>query len=458
LRANQAINTDEKTFFHKLFFKKIMNYEETLAYLYKRTPAFHKIGSSAYKPGLERSLAFDAQVENPHRRYKTVHIAGTNGKGSVAHLLAAVLQSAGHKVGLYTSPHLIDFRERIRVNGRPVTQQYVIDFVGKNHKFIERTQPSFFELTSTLAFDYFKHKRVAYAIIETGMGGRLDSTNIIRPVLSIITNIGLDHTQYLGHSLLDIAAEKAGIIKRGVPVIIGEQDNDELENFFMTKAYETLSPITFATEQETLKYAEMQFDGSWIFETINYGILTGELKGSAQKPNAQIVLSALKILSNAGAQIRLPAIRKAFARVTHINGLMGRWQEIHAAPKIICDIGHNPDAWKTNRKLLAYEARKHKRLYMIIGISKDKDIDGMMALMPPKATYYFTQASGERAMPAEKLAEAGKKYELNGKIFPHVKDAVSDAVNRVSNNDCIYIGGSAYVVGEALPLFPDAIK
>ncbi|MDR0394438.1 MAG: bifunctional folylpolyglutamate synthase/dihydrofolate synthase [Tannerella sp.] len=435
-----------------------MNYEETLDYLYNRAPAFHKIGSNAYKPGLERSIALDILTGNPHKRYKTIHIAGTNGKGSVSHLLAAVLQAAGHKVGLYTSPHLVDFRERIRVNGRPVTQQYIIDFVGKNIRFIEREKPSFFELTSMLAFDYFRHKRVAYAIIETGMGGRLDSTNIIQPMLSIITNISLDHTQHLGSSLLDIAAEKAGIMKRSVPVIIGEQNNDELKRFFTLKASEMSSPITFATEKDTIRYAEMQFDGSWIFETVNYGILTGELRGSAQKLNAQIVLSALKILSNSGTQIRLPAIRKAFSQVTDINGLMGRWQEVHASPKIICDIGHNTGAWKTNQKLLAYEARQHEKLYMIIGISKDKDIDGMLALMPENAIYYFTQASGERAMPAEELAKAGKKYELNGKVFHHVKDAVFDAVNHVSKKDCIFIGGSAFVVGEALPLFPNAIK
>jgi dihydrofolate synthase/folylpolyglutamate synthase len=435
-----------------------MNYEETLDYLYERTPAFHKIGSSAYKPGLERSIALDDLAGNPHKRYKTIHIAGTNGKGSVAHLLAAVLQAAGHKVGLYTSPHLVDFRERIRVNGRPVTQQYVIDFVGKNIKFIEREKPSFFELTSTMAFDYFRHKRVTYAIIETGMGGRLDSTNIIQPILSIITSISFDHTQYLGNSLLDIAAEKAGIIKHNVPVIIGELNNDELQQFFLSKAFEISSPITFATERDTIRYAEMQSDGSWIFELVNYGILNSDLRGAAQKRNVQIVLSALKILSNSGMQIRLAAIRKAFAHVTDITGFMGRWQKIHTAPKIICDIGHNTGAWKTNYKLLIHEARSHEKLHVVIGISKDKDIDGILALMPRNALYYFTQASGQRAMPAEELAKRGEKYELKGKIFLAVKDAISDAMNHASEKDCIFAGGSAFVVGEVLPLFPNAIK
>ncbi|MDR1224575.1 MAG: bifunctional folylpolyglutamate synthase/dihydrofolate synthase [Tannerella sp.] len=436
-----------------------MNYEETLDYLYDRTPAFHKMGSRAYKPGLERSIALDDLAGNPHKRYKTIHIAGTNGKGSVAHLLAAVIQGVGHKVGLYTSPHLVDFRERIRVDGRPITKQYVIDYVGKNIKFIEREKPSFFELTSALALDYFRHKKVAYAIIETGMGGRLDSTNIMQPMLSIITSISLDHTQYLGNSLVEIAAEKAGIIKRGVPVIVGELDNDELRQFFISKAFEVSAPITFATETDTIRYAEMQVDGSWIFESANYGVLKGELKGPAQKTNAQIVLSAMRIFSNAGSQIRLAGIRDAFSHVTELTGLMGRWQEVQSAPKIICDIGHNTGAWKTNTsKMLLNEARLHEKLHMVIGISKDKDVDGILALMPPNATYYFTQASGERATPAREVAKTGEKHELKGKIFHNVKDAVSEAMKRASEKDCIFVGGSAFVVGEALSLFPDAIK
>ncbi|HCC52698.1 MAG TPA: dihydrofolate synthase [Porphyromonadaceae bacterium] len=435
-----------------------MNYNETLDYLYDRAPAFHKIGSGAYKPGLERSIALDDLAGNPHKKYKIIHIAGTNGKGSVAHLLAAILQAAGHKVGLYTSPHLVDFRERIRVNGRPITQQYVVDFVGKNIRFIEREKPSFFELTSTLAYDYFRHKKVTYAIIETGMGGRLDSTNIVQPMLSIITSISLDHTQFLGNSLLEIAAEKAGIIKRNAPVIVGELNNEELKQFFMSKAFEISSPITFVAERDTIRYAEMQFDGSWIFESANHGVLVGELKGPAQKLNAQIVLSALKILSNSGVQIRLAAIRKAFSHVTDITGLMGRWQEIHTTPKIICDIGHNPGSWKANYIMLINEARLHEKLHMVIGISRDKNVDGILALMPKNAVYYFTQASGERAMPAEELAKIGEKYELKGKFFHNVKEAMSNAINHASEKDCIFAGGSTFIVGEVLTLFPNAIK
>ncbi|MDR1524877.1 MAG: bifunctional folylpolyglutamate synthase/dihydrofolate synthase [Tannerella sp.] len=435
-----------------------MNYEETFDYICNRIPAFHKTGSSAYKPGLERSMAFDDLAGNPHKKYKTIHVAGTNGKGSVAHLLAALLQALGHRAGLYTSPHLVDFRERIRVNGKAVTQQFVTDFVERNIKFIESEKPSFFELMSAMAFDYFRHKKVTYAVIETGMGGRLDSTNIIHPALSIITSISLDHTQYLGDTLQKIAGEKAGIIKRNVPVIIGEMNRADLNRLFVSKAFEMSSPITFATEKDTITYAEMQYDGSWLFETTDYGTLKSDLRGAAQKQNVQIALSALKVLSNSGVQIRLAAVRNAFSNTVQMTGLMGRWQELHDMPKIICDIGHNTGAWNANSMLLANEIRLHERTHMVIGISKDKDIDGILSLMPRDAVYYFTQASGERALPVKELAEKGEAFELKGKCYRSVKEAVSDAVKQASGKDFIFIGGSTFVVAEAFILFPNAIK
>jgi dihydrofolate synthase/folylpolyglutamate synthase len=435
-----------------------MNYEETLNYLYDCLPAFHRKGAIAYKPGLERSVALDDLNGNPHRRYKTIHIAGTNGKGSVAHLLAAVLQATGHKVGLYTSPHLVDLRERIRLNGIPITQQFMIDFVGKNIKFIEKEKPSFFELISAMAFDYFRHKKVSYAIIETGMGGRLDSTNIIQPLLSIITGISLDHTQYLGNTLTEIAGEKAGIMKHNVPVIIGEMNDEELNRLFASKAYEMSSSITFATEKETISSAEMQYDGSWTFETADYGVVKGELCGPAQKQNAQTVLAALKVLSNSGVQIRIQAVRNAFLQVTQMTGFMGRWQEIHAAPKIVCDIGHNTGAWKETYKSLINATRLHEKVHMIIGISKDKDIDGILSLMPQSAKYYFTQARSERGLPVEYLADKGEVLGLAGKSFYTVREAVFNAIQEASARDFIFIGGSAFVVAEALRLFPNAIK
>ena len=435
-----------------------MNYEETLDYLYERTLAFHQIGKNAYKPGLERSMALDEICGNPHNRYKTIHIAGTNGKGSVAHLLAAVLQSAGYKVGLYTSPHLVDFSERIRVNGRQITKQYVVDFVEKHIKFVEREKPSFFELTTAMAFDFFRHKKVNYAIIETGMGGRLDSTNIINPMLSIITSISMEHSQYLGDKILNIASEKAGIIKRNIPVIIGEMNDETLKTFFSIKAFEVSSPVLFSSGRDTLVDAEMQPNGSWIFDTQDYGVLKSELRGHSQKINAQTVLSALKVLSNSGTQIRIAAIRKAFANVTQITGLMGRWQELHSSPKIICDIGHNVGAWEVNIKQLIIESLQHNKTHIIIGMSNDKDIDGVLSLMPKNATYYFTQASCERAATAEAMAQKGKTHELNGSICRSVKEAVGNALKNASENDLIFISGSAFVVAEALVLFPESIK
>ena len=435
-----------------------MNYEETLDYLYERTFAFHKIGSSAYKPGLERSILLDDIAGNPHKKYKTIHIAGTNGKGSVAHLLAAILQSAGHKVGLYTSPHLLDFSERIRVNGRPITKQYVADFVGKNLKVIEREKPSFFELTTAMAFDYFRHKKVNYAIIETGMGGRLDSTNIITPILSIITSISFDHTEFLGEKLLDIAGEKAGIIKRNIPVIIGEMQDENLRQFFNYKAFEVSSPISYASHRDTLMDAEIQSDGSWVFDTIDFGVLKSELRGFLQKNNAQVVLSAIKSLTNAGTQIRISAVRKAFKNVTQLTGLMGRWQEVNSNPKVICDIGHNVGAWEINLRQLFIESSRRDKISIVLGISKDKDIDGMLSLMPKKATYYFTQASSERATPVGELTQKAATYELNGQSFKTVKEATEAALKDSTDNDIILISGSTFVVAEALPLFPEAIK
>ena len=435
-----------------------MNYEETLDYLYERTLVYHKIGAGAYKPGLERSMTLDDIAGNPHRKYKTIHVAGTNGKGSVAHLLAAVLQSAGHKVGLYTSPHLLDFGERIRVNGRTITKQYVADFVGKNLKFIEREKPSFFELTSAMAFDYFRHKKVNYAVIETGLGGRLDSTNIINPILSIITSIDLDHTELLGDTVLKIADEKAGIMKRNVPVIIGEMHDEKLEQFFNYKALEVSSPISYATHRDTLLDAEIQPDGSWIFDSVNYGALTGELCGFSQKTNAQTVLAALKMLTNSGVQIRISAIRKAFKNVTKLTGFMGRWQTLQSKPKVVCDVGHNVGAWETILRQLYIESQQRDKVHIVFGMSSDKNIEGVLSIMPKKATYYFTQASGERAASAEEITQMAKSHELNGKIYNNVKESVEEALKNAAENDFILIGGSTFVVAEALPLFPDAIK
>ncbi|MDR3252713.1 MAG: bifunctional folylpolyglutamate synthase/dihydrofolate synthase [Tannerella sp.] len=434
-----------------------MSYEETIEYLYRLTPAFHRIGADAYKPGLERSMKFDELCNTPHKRYKSIHIAGTNGKGSVAHLLAAVLQSCGYKVGLYTSPHLLDFRERIRVNGHPITSQYVIDFVNKFARFIEHSQPSFFEVTTALALDYFRHKKVAYAVIETGLGGRLDSTNIIAPIMSIITSISLEHTDLLGDTVSKIANEKAGIIKRGVPVIIGEMSDLNLTEQFRAKAFEVSAPIIFSTSKDNLLDAEIKRDSSWVFETADFGNLTCDLRGLSQKFNVQTVLTAIQVLLKSGLQLRLASVRKAFTNVSRLTGLMGRWQEINSKPKIVCDIAHNPGAWNVNMRQLFFEASHHEKIHIVLGFSKDKDVDRILYTLPKNAVYYFTQAETERAMPATELAEKGSEYHLKGQAFDSVIDAVNDATMSATDNDFILISGSAFVVAEALKLFPNAI-
>ncbi|MDR2148920.1 MAG: bifunctional folylpolyglutamate synthase/dihydrofolate synthase [Tannerella sp.] len=435
-----------------------MTYEETLSYLYEKTPAFHRIGAGAYKVGLERSLALDAEMGFPHRRFKTIHVAGTNGKGSVSHLISAVLQSSGYKIGLYTSPHLVDFRERIRLNGVMIPKHYVVEFVRKYQRAIKLVKPSFFELTSAMAFDYFRHKKVHYAIIETGMGGRLDSTNIITPILSIITGISYDHRQYLGNTLTEIAAEKAGIIKQYVPVVIGDGTTYEVRQLFKKKAAECSSIITFSAENEVLTNALMLPDYSWDFFVKEHGLVHGELRGLFQKSNAVTVLESLKIMASQGIRTRKNALETGFSQVCELTGLMGRWDEISREPKVICDIGHNEGAWRNNAAMLENEIKKHDKLHMVIGLSSDKEIDTILKYMPKKAVYYFTNASSDRALPAEELAEKGRENSLNGAVYKTVKEAVYKAISSAAKEDTVFIGGSAFVVGEAYPLFSTTIN
>jgi dihydrofolate synthase/folylpolyglutamate synthase len=439
------------------FSEKYMTYEETLSYLYEKTPAFHRTGEAAYKAGLERSLAMDKGMGLPHNRYHTIHIAGTNGKGSVSHLLAAILQSSGYKVGLYTSPHLVDFRERIRYNGLPISKLYVVKFVEKYQMLIEYLKPSFFEVVTAMALDYFRHKKIHYAIIETGMGGRLDSTNIISPILSIITNISYDHRQYLGNTLADIANEKAGIIKPHVPVLTGGGMNSELKDIFRKKSAEKSSPITFASEKEVLVNAIMLPDYSWDFIVKDFGYIHGELRGLFQKYNAITVLEALRIISGMGIRTRKNAVSRGFAHVSELTGLIGRWEEMNDSPKIICDIGHNESAWAINSLMLENAAWKHDKLHIVVGISADKEIDNIIKHFPEKAVYYFTSASTSRALPAERLAEKCGSLGLAGSVFGSVREAVYKAVGAASEKDMIFIGGSAFVVGEAWPLFSKTI-
>jgi dihydrofolate synthase/folylpolyglutamate synthase len=432
---------------------KKMTYEETLHYLYTSTPVFEHSGASAYKPGLETSLALDNYLENPHLSYNIIHVGGTNGKGSVCHLLAAILQAAGYKVGLYTSPHLVDYRERIRVNGQMISKEYVVDFVEKHRAFFEPLHPSFFELTSTLAFDYFRSQKVDIAIIEVGLGGRLDSTNIITPLLSIITSISKDHTQLLGETLGEIAYEKAGIIKPGVPVVLGEMNDDIVVDVFIKKAEEMNAPLFYAVEEGLLTGdAHLVEDKEWYYDTADYGQLFGQLSGFSQIMNTLTVLCSLRVLDDLGVDISREAVRSGFEHVIELTGLQGRWQEVQSAPYTITDTGHNPGAWKfINFQLTMYTASR--RLYMVIGLSGDKDIDGILQEMPKHGFYLFTQASTGRALPANVLAAHGKSAGLSGETYDTVADAVHQAMAIAGENDIVFIGGSNFVVAEALPLF-----
>lgn len=432
-----------------------MTYEETLQYLYESTPVFQHEGAGAYKPGLDTSHALDNLLDNPHRAYRTIHVGGTNGKGSTSHLLAAILQKSGYKVGLYTSPHLVDFRERIRVNGEKIDQEYVVQFVEKYREQFESLKPSFFELTSTMAFAYFRDQQVDFAVVEVGLGGRLDSTNIITPVLSVITNISLDHTQFLGDTLEAIAGEKAGIIKPGVPVVIGEAEQPSVREVFLQKAREVGAPLYIAPESILTVEGSLWTDNQWHYTTEEFGNFIGELGGMVQSMNTVTVLAAVKALRETGIHIPTEAIHEAFAHVVELTGLMGRWQTLCQYPRVVCDTGHNPGGWEYLSWQLEAESRRCNRLRMIIGISNDKDIDGVLDLMPQEATYYFTQASVSRALPAQELRKRASKHGLMGKYYTTVAAAIETVLQEATPDDFIFIGGSTFVVADAMPLFEE---
>ena len=409
-----------------------MNYQDTLEYLYNSAPMFQQVGAGAYKEGLENTRALDAHFRHPHEHFHSLHIAGTNGKGSCSHTLAAILQSAGYRVGLYTSPHLVDFRERIRVNGQPISKDYVIRFVEEERAFFEPLSPSFFELTTAMAFKYFADEKVDVAVVEVGLGGRLDCTNIIHPDLCIITNISLDHTQFLGHTLAQIAGEKAGIIKPGIPVVIGET-TPETRPVFCQKAQEEGAPIHWAEEEGH----ENDYPG-----------LSFELKGLYQEKNRRTLLTALPILKEIGYRLTENDIRQGFAHVVELTGLMGRWQKLQDSPTLICDTGHNTGG-------IAYIAQQLRaqpchRLHIVLGMVNDKDIRGVLALLPHEADYYFTQASVKRALPADELARLGTEAGLKGEAFANVPAAVRAAQKRSLPEDFIFVGGSTFVVADLL--------
>ena len=416
-----------------------MNYQETIEYLFNSTPVFEKIGAKAYKPGLQTTFALDDHFGHPHQKYKTIHIAGTNGKGSCSHTLAAILQSQGYKVGLYTSPHLVDFRERIRVNGECVPEQYVIDFVEENRAFFEPLHPSFFELTTAMALKYFAEQKVDYAVIEVGLGGRLDCTNIITPILSIITNISFDHTQFLGNTLAEIAGEKAGIIKPGVPVVIGEY-LPETRPVFENKAKTENAPILFAQDFDVTR-----------LENSEPSDVDMELKGSYQERNKKTILTALHILRQKLA-ISDEAIREGFAHVCELTGLRGRWEKLNDTPLTICDTGHNLAGW--NYLAPQINSVKAETKHIVFGMVDDKDVVHVLQLLKEKlenrVKYYWTQPSTKRAIPVEKLSEFALKLGLHGEIYHSVKEAYNTALKNAEKDDFVFVGGSSYVVADLL--------
>ena len=423
-----------------------MTYDETVTYLFNCAPPFQQVGGAAYKEGLSTTIMLDNHLGNPHKKFRTIHIAGTNGKGSTSHTLAAILQESGYKVGLYTSPHLIDFRERMRVNGNPASKEYVMDFVSKHRAFFEPLQPSFFELTTAMAFNYFAEQQVDIAIIEVGLGGRLDCTNIITPELCVITNISLDHTQFLGTTLQKIASEKAGIIKSGIPVVIGET-TPETKKVFSDKAKDCGAPIIFA-EEETLLTAATPLENGYKYESSSFGSFTGELGGDYQQKNTNTLLSAIKKLRENGFAITDESLRKGFTNVCSLTGFMGRWQKIQENPRVVCDAGHNIGGIKYITEQLARV--KCRELRIVFGMVNDKDITSVLKMMPQNAIYYFTQASIKRAMPAEDLKNMAKQYGLTGNSYPTVTEALKSAKEESDNQDFIFVGGSCFIVADLL--------
>lgn len=427
-----------------------MNYKNTLEWLFQQLPMFSRTGGAAYKPGLATSLAIDDHFGNPHKKFKSIHIGGTNGKGSTSHMIAAILQSQGYKTGLYTSPHLVDFRERIRVDGQMIPREDVVDFVERYLASGYKGQPSFFELTMMMAFDHFAKCNVDYAVIEVGMGGRLDSTNIITPSLSVITNISKDHTQFLGKNLEDIASEKAGIIKSGVPVVIGEAEGS-IREVFEEKASEAGSTILFAEDFRPLQSCTESPRGGFDCDSPLCLPFHCELGGDYQKKNINTVLAAIYEMRRIGMEIDNDSICKGMDNVCELTGLAGRWMKLSENPLIVCDTGHNEAGIRYTMSQLDREAEHRKgRKHIVIGFVADKAIDDIIELLPRDATYYFTQASIPRALPADSLKEKFSTHGISGITYPTPKAAAKAAIDRASSSDVIYIGGSTFVVADYL--------
>ncbi|WP_179020870.1 bifunctional folylpolyglutamate synthase/dihydrofolate synthase [Winogradskyella forsetii] len=405
-----------------------MNYLDTVNWMFQQLPMYQNKGNSAFKKDLTNTINLAKHLNHPEGEFKTIHVAGTNGKGSTSHMLASILQEAGYKVGLYTSPHLKDFRERIRINGNVITKQAVIGFIKRNNTFLETNQLSFFEMTVGMAFDYFANQKVDVAVIEVGLGGRLDSTNIITPELSIITNIGFDHVQMLGDTLQKIAGEKAGIIKKNIPVVIGETQA-ETEKVFRNKAQETQSDIYFADQM--IK-----------------DILESDLKGAYQIHNIKTVLQSVETLRAIGFKISDKNLKTGLLNVVKNTGLQGRWQVLSNEPKIICDTAHNKEGLSYVLKQIKNET--YNQLHIVFGVVNDKDLTSIIPILPKDAIYYFCKPNVQRGLEAEILRLAFEKHQLSGESFHSVSEALAQAKSNTKPNDLIYVGGSTFVVAEAI--------
>ena len=405
-----------------------MNYSETLDWLFSRLPMYQRIGGAAYKVDLTNTRILMEMLEHPENAFKSIHIAGTNGKGSVSHLLAAAFQKAGYKTGLYTSPHLVDFRERIRINGEMVSEQYVVDFIETYREKIESYDLSFFELTVGMCFDYFRSEKVDIAIIETGMGGRLDSTNVVNPEISAITQIGFDHMKFLGDTLEKIAGEKAGIIKRNTPVVIGRRQK-ETTPVYEAKCTELSAPIHWAEEMQI-------------------PMRKTDLIGDFQRENVRTAGAVIEVARELGWKLPEEAVQNGFERVQSTTGLRGRWEKLNDTPLAIADSGHNADGIKA--VLHELEKTPYEKLHWILGMVNDKDVDEILKMLPRDAAYYFTQAKIPRAMPAAELAEKAQKHGLTGTVIPDVQKAYETALTQAQNEDMVFVGGSFFVVAEVL--------
>lgn len=429
-----------------------MNYDETIEFLYDQFPEYQKVGNVAYKPGLGNIVGFDEYLGHPHTSYKCIHVAGTNGKGSVSHSLAAVLQANGYKVGLYTSPHLKNFTERIRVDGQEVTRDFVCQFVERNFDYLRQHSLSFFEVTTGMAFEYFKCQNVDYAVFEVGLGGRLDSTNVITPVLSVITNIGLDHTAMLGNTLAEIAAEKGGIIKPQVPVVVGERDA-ETDTVFERIAQKQNAEIWFAPDYfsvvesvENEEFAQFKI----VDKNGNRSVVRYSLTGLCQQKNVVTVLTCVEALRKAGVLLRDADVADGLRNVQSLTKLVGRWQKIASDPTVIIDTGHNAHAVRYVAEQLRQCAARYEAVHIVWGMSSDKHPENVLRLLPQNAHYYFTQADTHRAVPADDLCAIGNSLGMDCRAFASVREAYDAARRSATPRDMILVGGSNFVVAEIL--------